>query len=470
MYGGKSMRRSGLCAALLVVTAGGAWGHVGSPDVFLQGKAGAYPVLVAVRPPNVIPGIARVEIRSLGDGVQRVEVFPTPVSGEAAKHPPLPDVAERSIDPKYFVTSVWLMSFGAWAIHVRVSGANGMGELLVPVPALAYSTRPLPSATGYFLTLMTIFLTVGMIAIVGASVREAHCEPGVESTPWNRSAVAAMAIASAVLLLALWQGGKWWAEDDASKRRNVYVPLRASATLDAPDHLTVQIIDPGWTRLRRLDDLVPDHGHLMHLFLVRWPAMDEVFHLHPAQLEAGFFGLDVPSLPAGKYRLYGDIVHESGIPETAVGDVTLPDITGKPLSGDDSGGANTTDLGGGYHMVRLRPARPIAAKQVELFTFAITGPDGKRVSDLEPYMGMGGHAEFISTDGSVFAHVHPTGSVPMASVAVASPEAMLAMHERKVGPTVSFPYGVPSPGRYRIFVQLKRTGQVYTGGFEIEAH
>lgn len=113
------------------------------------------------------------------------------------------------------------------------------------------------------------------------------------------------------------------------------------------------------------------------------------------------------------------------------------------------------------------PAQPVVARQVTLFTFAIEGPDGKPVNDLEPYMGMGGHAEFVKEDGSVFAHVHPTGSVPMASVQVASPEAMMAMHQTNVGPEVSFPYGIPTPGRYRIFVQMKRAGKVETGAFRL---
>jgi hypothetical protein len=204
----------------------------------------------------------------------------------------------------------------------------------------------------------------------------------------------------------------------------------------------------------------------MHLFLVRWPAMDRIAHLHPEQTATGFFETRLPSLPSGTYRVYGDIVHDSGFAETAVGDVTLPDVDGKPVSGDDAEGPTVFDSG--YRMAWVHDeSKPVAAKQVALFSFEITGPDGKPVNDLEPYMGMGGHAEFIKEDGSVFAHVHPTGSVPMASVAVASPAAMIAMHETSIGPVVSFPYGVPTPGRYKIFVQLKRAGKVVTGAFDV---
>src|SRR5688572_11422539 len=55
--------RAGLALVIAAtVLSGGAAAHVGSPDVFLDGQAGPYRVLVTVRPPYAVPGIADVEI------------------------------------------------------------------------------------------------------------------------------------------------------------------------------------------------------------------------------------------------------------------------------------------------------------------------------------------------------------------------------------------------------------------------
>ena len=464
---GVSAVRAVLFAAVLATTLAA---HVGSPDVFFQGKAGPYPVLVAIRPPDVIPGVARIGVRVDSQGVNQVLLTPTPMTGPAATHPPVADIAERSTtDPQSFTGALWLMSTGSWEVHIRVNGSKGTGELPVPVPAVALRMKPMQRGVSAFLLGMMAFLTIGLVAIVGAAVRDAQIAPGKTDYPrWNRRTIIAMSCTAIVLVFALWRGGIWWGQDDATNSRKLFKPLQLSAVLDKPDHMLLRLTDPGWLPLRKLDDLVPDHGHLMHLFLVRWPSMDRVFHLHPDQTSAGFFETALPSLPAGSYRIYGDIVHDSGFAETAVGEAQLPDTQGQPLAGDDAAGPSLP--ASGYNMIWLHdPSKPIAATQLNLFSFEITGPDGKRVTDLEPYMGMGGHAEFIKEDGSVFAHVHPTGSVPMASVAVASPAAMMAMHEMNPGPVVSFPYGVPTAGRYRIFVQMKRAGKVETGGFEFTA-
>jgi hypothetical protein len=438
--------------------AGALAAHVGSPDVFFQGKAGPYTLLVAIRPPDVIPGVARIEVRALSADVHDIQLTPTPMTGIAATHPPVADIAQRSsTDPQFFEGSLWLMSAGSWEVHIRAIGVSGSGELPVPVPAVALRIKPMQRGVTYFLIGMMVFLTVGMVAIVGAAV------------PGHRSV--AMVCASVVLALALWGGSVWWGVDAASSNQKLFKPLGIAVSLDKPDHMELRITDPGWLPLRKLDDLVPDHGHLLHLFLVRWPDMDHVYHLHPDQTAPGFFATSLPSLPGGTYRIYGDIVHDSGFAETAIGEAMLPEVQGQPVSGDDAAGPDAGNMIWLHDKTKPGTSGQIVATQINLFSFEIVGPDGKPVDDLEPYMGMGGHAEFIKEDGSVFAHVHPTGPVPMAALAVASPAvaspaAMMAMHETKPGPIVSFPYGVPTPGTYRIFVQMKRAGKVETGGFQ----
>ena len=89
--------------------------------------------------------------------------------------------------------------------------------------------------------------------------------------------------------------------------------------------------------------------------------------------------------------------------------------------------------------------------------------------DLELYMGMPGHAVFVRRDRSVFAHVHPSGSAPMAALEIAArTPPSHAHHDAALPPTVSFPYGFPEPGSYRIFVQVKRAGQILTSAFDAE--
>jgi hypothetical protein len=91
---------------------------------------------------------------------------------------------------------------------------------------------------------------------------------------------------------------------------------------------------------------------------------------------------------------------------------------------------------------------------------------------------MAGHAAFVKTDGTVFAHTHPEGSAAMASLMLANgsdpaisgntdmSKMDMPMQNEPISNTVEFPYGFPSTGRYRIFVQMKHGSTVETGVFD----
>ncbi len=52
--------------------------------------------------------------------------------------------------------------------------------------------------------------------------------------------------------------------------------------------------------------------------------------------------------------------------------------------------------------------------------------NGRPATDEALYMGMLGHAAFIKTDGTVFAHIHPNGTMSMAAFMMANPQ--MPMH------------------------------------------
>ncbi|HEY6308675.1 MAG TPA: hypothetical protein VI488_19715, partial [Candidatus Angelobacter sp.] len=423
-----------------------AWAHVNSPDVYYDGNAGPYHLLVTVRPPAVVPGIAQIQIRSAANDIDKIEILPLKMVGTAAKLAPRADATERSSsDPQLFTGSLWIMERGSWKVQVRAEGAKGAGELAVPLPAVSASSPKMQTALGALLALLGFALTAGIIGIIGAAGREASLEPGQDATLSQRKrAYRRMSVGTVCMIAVLVAANYWWGVDASANARLNYKMPHAQSSLQAGNVLQLRLDNPNTLEnmftptdlerikrlnvkipdVPRLDDLIPDHGHIMHLFLVRMPDMQSFWHLHPEQAGEGQFGDHLPSLPAGHYQIYADIVHQTGFPETEVSTIDLAAITGPALQGDDSGGANlaaaddVAQLSDGYRMVWDRDRQPLKANQPIWFRFRVEDKAGK-LADLEPYMGMAGHAAFISADGSIFAHVHPAGSVSMAAVALA---------------------------------------------------
>jgi hypothetical protein len=452
--------------------------HVGSPDVFHEGAAGPYRLLVTIRPPQVVPGVAEVEIRSASPEVREIRIAPVPLTGPAAQYPPTPDVLHPSKeDPQFYTGSVWLMSCCSWQVRIYADGSQGKAEMAVPVAGIATRTLRMDKAMAAVLLLFLMVLGIGIVSISGVYAREAQLPPGVEPDAQQRRRGRRAMLVSGVLVVAMiYLGKRWWDSDDNAFQRFIYKPLKMTATLEPGSRLALHLESSGW--LQSVDDLLPDHSHLMHLYLIRLPEMERVWHLHPEMTSAGNFTQGLPNIPQGRYQIYADIVHGNGLPETLVTQIELPDVPGKPLTGDDAAGkgpplsgANlnrtVAELPDGYRMVWERPATLIPGRLTS-FQFRVEGRDGKPATDLELYMGMQGHAAFIKTDGSVFAHIHPSGTVPMAALALAQadPHASHDMGRTNLPPVVAFPYALPKPGAYRIIVQIKRASKVETGIFD----
>jgi len=477
--------------------------HVGSPDTWFEGMAGPYPVRVVIRAPGVVPGLSEITIRVSGGGVHRVTATPVIWNTGAGGIPPADEAKPVPGDPELYSVQLWFMRVSSYSVHVTVEGDKGTGTVQVPFQAVATRQLPLDRPLQIALSIAGLVLFAGAVTLIGAATRESVLPPGEEPDRRRRILSLVAMVASAIVLgLGVIGGRAWWNSVEAEYRETMYRPFAAKATVAASSGgptLDFEILDSVW-RARGWTPLIPDHGKLMHLFLVRDSLGEGWAHLHPVALDSNRFETRIPALPAGHYRIYADIVHESGFAQTLLASA---DLTGEatprgwsPTDGDDSwlvaraneavGAGGAVKLGDGSTMTWETSATKVDPKVDAGLRFKVMEPDGKP-AQLEAYMGMEGHAIVERSDGKVFAHLHPMGTAAMASqlsfevrqpgdtgrgnvgrTLTSEPDLMSAamMHEGEPG-VVEFPYAFPQSGTYRVWVQVKIGGRVQTGLFQL---
>jgi hypothetical protein len=485
--------------------------HVGSPNVFFEGKAGPYPVHVIIRPAEVIPGLAEITIRVESAGIERVTALPIKWNAGRQGAPP-PDVARLVRgETNLYNAQLWFMEGGSQSVELEITGGFGTGRVTIPVDAVARRVLGMPKMLGATLAVLGVVLAVLFVRVVGAAVGQSVVQPGVELPTrrrwWDLCAMGATVV---VLTVLLWGGKRWWDAEAADYRNNrLYHPLEATARVDDAGGqrlLRLEINDP---RFSRYAPPVPDHGKLMHLFLVREPRLDAFAHLHPLKRDRATFETGLPDLPPGSYRLYADVTYETGFSDTITTAVEIPEPGNRPKSAsldpDDSwrvpsaldvnSDVRECRLSAGHIMTCLDPGRILVNQPVSL-RFSVHDAQGQPVN-LERYLGMSGHLALRREDGSVFIHLHPGGSASMAAMQLsvlraegklplraalgaddpvcqlpvpsAADLAWLSGSAPEDGSTVSFPYAFPKPGRYRLWVQIKVSGEVLTGVFDLKA-
>lgn len=490
-------RRVVLTAALAgvaVVTSG----HLGSPDTWFQGSAGPYPVRVVVRLPGVVPGLGQIDITVTGEGVTRVTAQPVIFDAGKEGAPP-PDVATPVPGrPGSYHAELWFMTPGSFSVNVEVTGAAGSGTAIVPVAAVAERQIALYPWLGKLLAVLGIFLFVGAVTIFRAAASDAVAPPGDRPA---RSGRVAGAVGAGVLGFALWGGWTWWRAVAREYRDELYRPFAAAARVDTAQGrrtLAFTITDSVWSSRRArnrwerfsVSPLVPDHGKLMHLFLMKRDDGAGFGHLHPVSTDSLNFTADLGAIPPGRYDVYADVVHETGFPQTLVAEVDVPAVGPgdglQPTDADDAvfAGLPTGDrfvLPDGASITWEDRPESLVANQDAGLVFVVREPDG-RPATLAPYLGMAGHAVVQRDDGQVYIHLHPNGTISMVAQAALGgrrvTDTMPGMLARRLAGDstghaghpvfdgrLEFPYAFPKPGRYRIWVQIRRGGAIATAAF-----
>lgn len=529
---------------LFLVSILSAQAHVGSPGVIVQKQAGKYQVLVSIAPPDVVPGTARITVYVERGRVKNVEARAVYFNAGDEASPSPDQLTAAPGQPNSLSGDVWLMDIGSASIEVFLDGPDGKAKLVVPVMSVATAQRTMPAGTGAMLAGLGLLLVVMLITIIGVSVTQAKLSPGQAIPAAYRIRQRLSMALTAVALLGILTAGRFWWESREKRYQsiNLYRQLDLNSTVKtvgAKPQLLIQVDTASLTRNNRpLSFIVPDHGKLMHAFLVRVPQLDAFAHLHPIRQDTLHYQTALPPLPPGQYRLYTDVVYHNGFAETLTDTVTIAEPEARSYTASDRDDSWLVGPAADKQPLRLdgsmascgkpsayvklsdgstmiwtdKPSEVLETNQLYQLQFAIADEEG-RPARLEPYLGMSGHAALVREDGQVYMHLHPVGTYSMAAESSlvrriadtarsyqypdaqffrdsvdrdmrlmnALPEAeynrrmgasMVGMIHEKDGSRhlnmVAFPYQFPSAGRYRIWVQVKRNGQILTGAFETQ--
>lgn len=466
--------------------------HIGSPDAWYNGPAGPYQVLVHVKAPPVVPGIAIISIKP-AESVDTITAFVNKY--DAVTGSPPPDIATAVVNnPGWFRTELWVMDPGSNSVTVSLRGAKGAGKVVIPLVAVAGRRLQFDKFLSVILVGAAGVLVAGLLSLVGAAVRESVLPPGAEPDAMRRKRARFAMLRGAVAVVVVVGGlGVWWRAEDSVFAQSLFRPLSVAARTEQVQgggtQLIFEITDSAWTRRHaprrarprggtEFTNLVTDHAKLMHLFVVADSGRGHFAHLHPTTTDSISFRSLLPPLPAGLYHVFADVVDQTGFTQTLSTTVKIaapPAGVDSVLSDPDDAwivGAHA-DSGG---VARLADGTTVTwfgaglthamGTEAEL-RFIVTPPVGD-TAPLEPYLGMEGHAAVVRDDGAVFIHLHPMGTISVAAQTLLSHgergdhnmAAMMAPRD-----TLYFPYAFPQPGQYTLWVQVKRHGRVLTAAF-----
>ena len=200
----------------------------------------------------------------------------------------------------------------------------------------------------------------------------------------------------------------------------------------------------------------------MHVIVIRKDLTD-FQHVHPTlDQQTGIWTLENLNLPNnGPYRIFTDFT-PSDATEDSNGNKSPITIYEDVLVGDQSkyqaqkiGDTIDSKTFGDYEvLLQTKPMVVSANVQTTLeYLFLDTKLTGDQaITDLEPYLGAVGHAIVLSQDLD-FIHVH----------AMDDPK----LNKRGI---VDFMFTPPKQGKYKVFAQFKRRGQVFTTDFVLPVY
>ena len=307
--------------------------HVGSPNVFFDGKAGTYGVRVAIRPPAVLPGSVQVDVRAEGGVVTNVILEARLFDAAGVGQQPTVKATSVAGETNFFNGALWLLRNGSYSVDVTIEGTAGRGSVSVPLNSAAIQAPVMkPLWKGVLIGLGTM-LFFGAVWIAGVVARDNESDAG--AMPSRRDRIRGFIVA-AITAVALAGGAfaataRWRMMDREFRNNALYKPLPVSASAQTNGSVGVlhlEKVGDDATTSQAWETLAADHGKLMHLFLLKEPDYSVFAHLHPVRRDGQNFENVLPPLPGGRYDVYAEITYDNGLNQTLVTNLELAGVKG----------------------------------------------------------------------------------------------------------------------------------------------
>jgi hypothetical protein len=193
--------------------------------------------------------------------------------------------------------------------------------------------------------------------------------------------------------------------------------------------------------------LIDMHERPFHLFVVSRD-LSQFAHEHPLPQPDGSFELR-HGLDPGEYILFADFLPAGGTPQLVHRAIVTPGYLGTLFARPASLAPTASEQVVSGLRITLEAAELKPLREATLRFQIADDASGAHVTDLEPYLGASGHLLIVRQDATAAIHAHPSGTPTK-------------------GPHVSFGAVFPTPGRYKLWVQVQRQNRVVTAAFVID--
>jgi hypothetical protein len=208
-------------------------------------------------------------------------------------------------------------------------------------------------------------------------------------------------------------------------------------------HLAVREPETGSTVSRFVDV----HERPFHLFIISRD-LERFAHVHPALAADGSFELQHDLAP-GVHLLVADFLPAGGTSQLVHRIVTTPGYDGSLFAAPPPLPALPAEQVAAGMRIRMS-AQTSGPRRAANIRFEVAdAATGRPVTDLEPYLGAAGHLLIVDNELTTAIHGHPEGAAT-------------------AGPVVAFAPVLPAAGRYKLWVQFQRNGEVITAPFVID--